>query len=154
MLKDVKGQHEQELYQESLFNLATTQNAEIRERLAKCETHIEYLRGEPMEAMMGDMGGGAGWGGGVSSVMASLECAVDDDCGVTEHCMDGRCQEPVAEEAPAPPDLDPDGIEDPDFFEPPPPKPESRRPKAAPKLDKFEDLKDFVQREQRPWVAE
>lgn len=60
------------------------------------------------------------------------ECESDDDCDVVQHCIDGKCMEPVAEAAP-------------------PPLPPVRRPKPALDIPKFEDIKAQVQQTGEPF---
>jgi hypothetical protein len=143
MVKDITGQREQELVQESIFNYATAETAAIRERLARLETHMEWLRGGVMEDMMPAMASAPG-------------CSSDDECGITEHCVDGECLEPVTEESPLDAGSGGGGgggghltltVTNVDDEDPPPPPPAPRG-----KPQKFEDLKQYIQTEQRAWA--
>jgi len=136
-VKDVKGQHEQELLQESIFNYATAETSAIKERLARLETHVEWLR-KSMEAE--------------AAMVSRPECSTDDDCGEANECVEGKCVEPAEEAAVG---GGGGGVGDVGgWVEHPAPEamPEPAPPMARDKPAKFEDLKEFIQAEQRAWA--
>ena len=131
LVKDVRGQRSQELIQESVFNYATAQTAEIRDRLARLEAHMEWVRDKAMEDL-------------TPAIAVDPGCASDEDCGPSSFCVEGRCEGALEEAAGAVGGGagSSDGVVS---------APASVSLKKALKVEKFEDLRQFVQEEQRPW---
>lgn len=123
LVKDIKGQREQELMQESVFNYATTQTAEIRERLARLEANIEWLKKQAEAA-------------------PRQECSSDTDCGGGSACDGGKCKPAPAPAMGAGMGA---GAGHLSYI---------RSLRKETKPERFEDIKGFVQTEQKAWPAE